>query len=126
MTLARFLVVGASNTLLTLAIYALLLGAGLPFVAALAPAYAAGALNGYTLNRMWTFRAGSFRGDALARYVLVQAAGLALNAALLALLVHDAGVDELLGQVLVLPVVSGMLFVVNRHWVFGQRRLISH
>jgi putative flippase GtrA len=119
MTLARFLVVGASNTLLTLAVYALLLAAGLPYLAALAPAYGLGALNGYTLNRAWTFRAGAFRGVALARYVLVQAAGLALNAALLAVLVRDLGADELLGQALVLPVVTGVLFVVNRQWVFG-------
>jgi putative flippase GtrA len=118
-TLARFLAVGASNTLLTLSAYALLLAAGLPYLAALAPAYALGALNGYTLNRTWTFRAGAFRRAALARYGLLQAAGLGLNAALLAVLVRGLGADELLGQGLVLPLVTGLLFVANRRWVFA-------
>ncbi|MDQ3677723.1 MAG: GtrA family protein [Actinomycetota bacterium] len=122
MTLARFLAVGAGNTLLTLAVYALLLAAGLPYLAALAPAYALGALNGYTLNRAWTFRAGSFRGAGLARYVLVQGAGLGLNAALLAVLVGDLGADELLGQVFALPVVTGLVFLATRSWVFSGSR----
>ena len=120
MTIARFLVVGASNTLLTLAAYAMLLAAGLPYLAALAPAYALGALNGYTLNRAWTFRAGPFRGAGLARYALTQGAGLGLNAALLAVLVRDVGADELLGQALALPIVTAILFLASRHWVFGD------
>jgi putative flippase GtrA len=117
---ARFLAVGASNTLLTLAVYALLLAAGLPYLAALVPAYVLGALNGYTLNRRWTFGAGAFRGTGLARYSVVQAAGLALNALLLAAAVDGLGMHRILGQVIVLPVVTGATYLATRDWVFSR------
>jgi putative flippase GtrA len=118
--LARFAVVGASNTLLTLAVYALLLAVGLHYLAALVPAYAVGALNGYTLNRAWTFRTGAFRSHDLGRYALVQCAALALNAALLAVLVGDVGVDKVLAQIVALGVVTCLAFLASRHWVFAR------
>jgi putative flippase GtrA len=84
--LARFLAVGVSNTALSLAAYAALLAAAAPTAAAAARAFAAGAANGYVLNRAWTFGA----RDSLAsraRFVTVQAGGIAANGALVALLV---------------------------------------
>ena len=52
----RYLLVGVSNTAITLVAYALLVAAGVPAVAASAAAFLAGAANGYRLNRTWTFR----------------------------------------------------------------------
>jgi putative flippase GtrA len=120
--LARFLAVGLSNTLLTLTAYAALLATGLPYLAALIPAYALGGLSGYTLNRAWTFRAGPLRRDSLARYVFAQCAGLGLNAILLTVLVRDLGADELVGQLLALPLVTGSVFIACRHWAFAAPR----
>lgn len=121
---ARFVIVGASNTALTLGCYALLLAGGLHYLAALVPAFLVGALNGYTLNRVWTFRAGPFRGEALARYVATQLTALGLNALALTTFVELLGVTRLPGQLLAMPIVSCVTFAANRGWVF--RRSVAH
>jgi len=115
----RFCVVGASNTAITLVSFAVAVSAGVPYIAASCGAFALGALNGYSLNRIWTFRAGGFSSRGLARYGLAQGLSLAVNAGLLALLVEDAGMPKVPAQAIVLPLVSALTFVVNRQWVFA-------
>src|SRR6478735_3649705 len=92
--------VGISNTLITFAVYTVLLKVfGVQYLAASAIGFIAGATNGFLLNRRWTFR--GHVGDALTpvRWGIVQTCGLAVNEGLLFVLVHHAGVDELLAQV---------------------------
>jgi putative flippase GtrA len=77
-----------------------------------------GAVNGFLLNRRWTF-AGHV-GDSLTpvRWGIVQGCGLALNEALLYLFVHGAGVEKLLGQAFATAIVTVVTFFVNRAWTF--------
>ena len=115
----KFGIVGISNTLLTLAIYTLLLKvAGVWYLAASAIGFGVGAVNGFLLNRRWTFR--GHVGDALTpvRWTIVQGCGLALNEGLLYLLVHDARLDKLLAQALATGVVTVCTFTANRAWTF--------
>jgi putative flippase GtrA len=114
----RFLAVGVSNTALTLAAYALLVAAGAPPVAASAAAFAAGAVNGYRLNRAWTFRVGRRGRGAAVRYLAVAALGLALNALAVAIAVHGLGLPKLAGEVVALPPVTAATFLLSRAWVF--------
>ena len=117
--LLRYLVVGASNTAITLATYALLVRAGLPAVAASVVAFAAGAVNGYRLNRAWTFRSAR-RGAAVgARYLAVLLGGLAINTLGVALAVNVAELPRLAGEILGLPPATVTTFVLARWWVFG-------
>jgi len=118
---ARFVVVGATNTALTLGSYALLLDMGLHYLAALVPAFALGALNGYTLNRAWTFRAGPFQRAGLARYVATQLGALGADALLLVLFVEALATPRLAAQILASPLVSCLAFAANRRWVFAGR-----
>jgi putative flippase GtrA len=117
--LVRYLAVGASNTALTLAGYAVLVRAGVPAVVASAVAFAAGAVNGYRLNRTWTFRRPRGGPRAGARYAAVQLAGLGLNALGVALAVGAAGLPRLAGEALALPLASATTFLLARGWVFG-------
>ncbi len=117
--LVKFALVGVANTGITLAVYALLVWIGVWYIAASALAFALGAVNSYSLNRIWTFRAGAFERLAFARYVVVQLIALGLDTGLLYLLVHTARVDRILAQALVLPVVSLTTFVLARQWAFG-------
>jgi putative flippase GtrA len=121
----RFSAVGATNTLVTFGTYALLLAAGLPYLGALVPAFALGALNGYTLNRAWTFRAGAFQRSALARYVAAQLSGLGLNALLLVLCVEELHTHRLIGELVAIPIVSLVTFAASRYWVFASHRTVG-
>lgn len=115
----KFGIVGVSNTLITFAVYTLLLkGFGVWYLAASAIGFVVGAVNGFLWNRRWTFR--GHVGDALTpvRWGIVQACGLGLNLGLLYLLVHDAGLDKLLGQAFATVVVTVLTFIANRAWTF--------
>jgi len=117
--LVKFGIVGVSNTLITLAVYTVLLKVlGVWYLAASAIGFALGAVNGFLLNRRWTFR--GHVGDALTpvRWGVVQTCGLGVNEGLLYVFVHDAGVDKLLAQVCATAVVTVSTFFVNRAWTF--------
>src|SRR6202162_266944 len=97
----KFGVVGVSNTLLTFAVYTLLLKVfGVWYLAASAIGFIVGATNGFLLNRRWTVR--EHVGDSLTpvRWAIVQGCGLALNEGLLYLWVAGVGLDKLLAQAL--------------------------
>jgi putative flippase GtrA len=115
----KFGIVGVSNTVLTFAVYTLLLKVfGVWYLAASAIGFAVGATNGFLLNRRWTFR--DHVGDSLTpvRWAVVQGCGLAVNEALLYVFVHDASLDKLLAQALATVVVTVSTFFVNRAWTF--------
>jgi len=118
----KFGIVGISNTLLTFAVYTLLLKVfGVWYLAAAAIGFCVGAVNGFLLNRRWTFR--GHVGDALTplRWTIVQGCGLGLNEGLLYLLVHDAHLDKLVAQALAMGVVTVSTFTANRAWTFRTR-----
>jgi putative flippase GtrA len=117
--LVRYLLVGAANTAITLASYALLVRAGAPAVAASVAAFGAGAVNGYRLNRSWTFRSDRHGPGAGARYLVVLLSGLALNAVGVALAVDVAELPRLAGEVLALPPATVTTFVLARSWAFA-------
>jgi putative flippase GtrA len=115
----KFGIVGVSNTLITFLIYTLLLkGFGVWYIAASAIGFIVGAVNGFLLNRRWTF-AGHV-GDAYTplRWAIVQSGGLGINLGLLYVFVHDASIDKLVSQALTTVVVTVTTFFVNRAWTF--------
>jgi putative flippase GtrA len=115
----KFGIVGVSNTLLFFAIYtALVKGFGVWYVAASAIGYIVGAVNGFLLNRRWTFR--EHIGDSLTpvRWTVVQGCGLLANLGLVYLFVDGAGLDELLGQACATAIVTVITFLANRAWTF--------
>jgi putative flippase GtrA len=115
----KFGIVGVSNTLLAFAVYTVLLKVfGVWYVAASGIGFAAGAVNGFLLNRRWTFR--EHVGDALTpvRWAIVQSCGLALNLGLVYVFVHDLGLDELVGQIPTTAIVTVLTFAANRSWTF--------
>jgi len=113
----RFLVVGLSNTVLSFLVYRLLLLLASPYVLAAALAFAAGAVNGYILNRRWTFEA---RDTARARaaYVAVQVLGAAATTGLVVFFVEVVGIGRSWGYLLAIPPVTLAMFAANRIWTF--------
>jgi putative flippase GtrA len=115
----KFGTVGVSNTLLTFLVYTLLLKVfGVWYLAASAIGFLVGAINGFLLNRRWTFK--EHVGDALTpvRWGVVQGCGLAVNEGILYLLVDGARLDKLLSQAFATGVVTVLTFLANRAWTF--------
>jgi putative flippase GtrA len=115
----KFGIVGVSNTLLSLVIYTLLLKVfGVWYLAASAIGFTVGAVNGFLLNRRWTFE--GHVGDALTpvRWGVVQGGGLLLNLGLVYVCVEDLGLDKLVSQAIAIAVVVVLTFVANRAWTF--------
>ncbi len=115
----KFGIVGVSNTLLSFGIYTLLLkGFGVWYLAASAIAFVVGAVNGFLLNRRWTFR--GHVGDALTpvRWMVVQGCGLFANLGLVFLFVEEVSLDKLIAQACATGLVTVLTFFANRAWTF--------
>jgi putative flippase GtrA len=116
--LLRFLAVGATNTAITLIVYAAALHVGVGYLPAGAVAYALGGLNGFLLNRAWTF---AYRGrilPAAARYAVITAVGIGLNLALLRAAIA-MGVPRAAGELAAVAPVTLLSFALNRAWAFA-------
>ena len=123
----KFGIVGVSNTLLTFAVYTLLLKVfGVWYLAASAIGFAVGAVNGFLLNRRWTFRGHVGDSRTPLRWAAVQTCGLALNEALLFLWVDGVGLDKILGQAFAIVVVTITTFLANRAWTFRMHHEHPH
>jgi putative flippase GtrA len=118
--LVRFGVVGATNTALTLAAYACFVALHAPVPLAGAAGWGVGAVNGFVLNRAWTFRGAPHGAVPAARYAAVALAGSGLNAALAAIAVGQEHLPRLAGELVVLPPVTLITFVLCRTWVFAR------
>ena len=118
--LVRFGVVGVANTVLTIATYAGLVALHAPVPLAGAVGWGVGAVNGFVLNRAWTFRGAPRGAVPAARYAAVALLGSVLDAALLTIAVGHEHLPRLAGELVVLPPVTLLTFVVCRAWVFAQ------
>ncbi len=115
----KFGIVGVSNTLISFAVFILLLKVfGVWYLAASGIGFAVGAVNGFLWNRAWTFR--GHVGDALTpvRWFVVQSCGLLIDLGLVYVFVDGLGLDELVGQVMTTMIVTVLTFLVNRAWTF--------
>jgi putative flippase GtrA len=118
--LGRFLLVGVTNTAISFVGYRLLLALRVPYPVAASIAFAVGALNGYVLNRRWTFAAQDTRRSRIL-YLLVQVAGAGSTSLLVWLFVHLGGIGRVEAYLAAAPPVTLGMFVANRLWTFSER-----
>lgn len=123
----KFGLVGVSNTVLAFGIYTVLVKVvGVWYLAASAIGFAVGAVNGYMLNRSWTFQGhGGSHSRTAPRWILVQGCGLLLNLGLVYLFVAGLGLDELVGQAFATVIVVVLTFLGNRYWTFHVHRPLA-
>jgi putative flippase GtrA len=120
--LCRFATVGLANTLLSYALYTALVAARVPYPVAGALGFTAGAVNGYILNRRWTFACADSR-RARTRYLVVQLGGLGATTALLWLVVAAGATSRIAAYAVTIPIVTGATFSANRSWAFSEARV---
>ena len=97
---------------------ALVQGAGTAVVAASTAGAIAGAAVNYLLNHRFTFASRESHGRALPRFAVVAAAGIALNALVLAGMLALVGPHYLVAQVAATLAVLVAGYIANRAWTF--------
>jgi putative flippase GtrA len=117
---AKYGIVGVANVAIDFLLYALLVSGGVWYVAAKALSLIVATANGYTWNRVWTFRAGRHRTTMLSKYVTVQIGCYVVNIAVLTLLVEVVGMGAISAQAVALPFIAGLSFLAQRIWTFGS------
>jgi dolichol-phosphate mannosyltransferase len=119
--LLKFGLVGGSGYLINLAVFALLTGSlGMHHVAAAVGSFAVAVTNNFLWNRHWTFGPGD--GPAhfqAARFFAVSLASLALNIAILQLLLSTNARGELTAQAIAVAAAMPFNFLGNRLWTFA-------
>jgi len=119
--LGKFCVVGAIGYGINVAVYTVLLHAGLHYLLAATCSFAVAATSNYTWNRLWTFHdSRGHVGAQGARFLVVSLAALGANLLVLHLLIRF-GTGKLVGQAIAIVVVTPMNFIGNKLWSFRQR-----
>ena len=124
--LIAFAAVGIAAALAHLSVAALLLhslmkGPGTaPVLAANAAAFIVAFLVSYSGQRRWTFRSSAAHARLLPRYLLVAAAGLGVNEAIVATGMRALGLPALLVIALAIACVAWLTFQAAQYWVFAQ------
>jgi putative flippase GtrA len=115
----RFGAVGIAATLTHVAIVLVLVEGGLarPFSANVV-AFAAAVFVTYFGNHAWTFRLAGGHARHFPRFLPVALSGLALNQAIVYLIVDVLAWDYRISLALVVTVVPAITFVLNRQWAF--------
>jgi putative flippase GtrA len=119
--LVRFGVVGASGYVVNLAIYGLLLEAGLHYRGAATGAWIGAVLNNFWWNRHWTFAAREgHAGFQALRFFVVSFVAFLVSLGVLTLLVEGASVPKLPAQAIAIVAVTPLNFVGNKLWSFAR------
>jgi dolichol-phosphate mannosyltransferase len=119
--LVRFGLVGASGYVVNLAIYGLLLEAGLHYRGAATGAWVGGVLNNFWWNRHWTFAAGDgHAGFQAVRFFVVSFIAFVVSLVILTALVETTGIPKLPAQALAIVAVTPLNFVGNKLWSFAR------
>ena len=116
--LARFAVVGIISNATLYLLYLLLTLLGVGPKIAMTIAYLVGALQGFALNRRWTFADKIARMESLPRYAVAYALGYLLNYAFILVLVDRFGIAHQAVQGVAIFVVAIFLFITQKYWVF--------
>jgi len=114
----RFAVVGlASNAVLYL-LYLGMTAAGLGPKLAMSLVYGIGVAQTFLFNKRWTFNHSGRHDTALLRYIAVYAGGYLANLLVLAWLVDGLGYPHQIVQGVMILLLAGCFFVLQKIWVF--------
>ncbi len=121
MQLVKFGLVGGSGYLVNLAVFAVLSGVlDLHHVIAALGAFCVAITNNFTLNRHWTFAAGSgHAGFQAMRFFAVSIGALLVNLVVLEALVSGTTLGELPAQAIAVAVAMPLNFLGNKLWTFA-------
>ena len=114
----RFIIVGLASNLILYLIYLVLTYVGIGHKTAMTLLYLIGTLQTFLFNKHWTFE---YRGSSqvvFIRYLATYGFGYLLNLLVLMLLVDRLRLPHELVQGIMIFVLAGLLFLLQKIWVF--------
>jgi len=122
----KFLIAGGSNTVITFALYALMVNSGLNYNLSLVVSYVTGIALGFLFNRLWTFANtenlakpnGKSTSTQFVRYLLVYGLIFMVNFLILNLLVQAFKLNPILSQLVAVGVSTVCSYLLQKSWVF--------
>ncbi|WP_165861453.1 GtrA family protein [Paenibacillus paeoniae] len=126
-----FSIIGGLNTLIDMAVFTLLIVVHTHYSIAQIAAYAAGMLNSYMMNSIFTFRnetaASDKRGGVsrMLRFLLWNLCMLAVSLLLLVFATEWIGLHELAGKAIVTVLIVALNFYGSKKWVFAGRKPVE-
>jgi putative flippase GtrA len=120
MELIRYGSVGLFNNGLYFAIYSGIIVAGGPYWAAAVVGVFISALSGYWLHEHFSFQGGNPSWRGLGMWLGAQSGATVLNLALLTVLIHGLHIEEILAQLMLLPVIPAATYFLGRRWIFTR------
>jgi putative flippase GtrA len=122
----QFLLFAGMGAIGTAAQYSVLIAlvrlARMDAVLASTAGFVVGACVNYTLNYLFTFNSSKRHIEALPRFFTVALLGMGINAAIMAGLVHQAGMHYLLAQIVATGLVLVWNFAGSKLWVFREKQ----
>jgi len=123
--LSRYAVVGLASNAFAFLLYLVLTYVGMGHKTAMTLLYAVGVAQTFYFNRKWSFGHNGVISSAFLRYIAAYAFGYVFNLVMLLLLVDQWGWPHLWVQGTMIFVLAGMLFLLQRYWVFRPNHVLS-
>lgn len=118
----KFNFIGIINTVVSYALYAVLVMLGINYILALVADYIAGAIFSFVLNKKYTFKIQKETDKAMLKRALHWVVAIFLiNLSLLYALVELSNLDELIAQLIVLVVITAASFLLQKLHVFARQ-----
>ncbi|MBU1664471.1 MAG: GtrA family protein [Gammaproteobacteria bacterium] len=114
----RFAVVGLASNAVLYMVYLGMTAVALGPKLAMSLVYAIGVAQTFLFNKRWTFNHAGRHDTAFIRYVTVYAGGYLINLLVLVWLVDSLGYPHQIVQGLMILVLAGCFFVLQKIWVF--------
>lgn len=116
----RYAVVGLASNLVLYFAYLALTVSGMGHKTAMSLLYAVGVLQTFYFNRTWSFGHDGPSSATFLRYMTSYVLGYVFNLAVLMLLVDQWGWPHQWVQGVMIFILAGMLFMIQRYWVFTK------
>ena len=119
--MGKFAIVGVTNNIVGYLIFVILSLSGTSAIPAMVISYCIGMIISFFGNRSFTFNHQGSNRDAILRFIVTNAAGLALNTGILWFFVDRLGLPQILVQLFAIGCVAILTFTLMRAWVFQSR-----
>ena len=117
----KFGLVGATNTIVSLLVYYIMIYFNISYMAATVSGYISSSIVGYVLNRIWVFKAKSTKiANSVIKYYIVYGISLLINMGCMFLWIDVLHLSEYVAPILTLCITVPFNYVLSKLWVFKK------